>query len=324
MRQLADGQGYIIQRYDYSPFGRAAAEGGWANPLQYTGEQWDADAGLLYLRARWYDPSTGRFLSRDPFPGLAALPQTQNPYVYVGNNPANLTDPGGDIAPIIAIPLIVGGVAVIVDWGIQVYQNVCTRDMSFWDAVYYRNLDWNEMATVGVTAAGATVMVLGGTQMVLAGGSLLLWQVGIWAQSPTAIQWGNAVNAWAAQYEAWLWSSQTAAHVSTGTTRPVRPYDIGTAEDLLARSVPGDRLQVHHVPQAHPASQVMPGYDPSTAPEIALPDYEHYAIPNLRGVYGGTTRDLVARDLWNLRMYTGAPNSALQQLLNLIRQMYDL
>jgi len=65
------------------------------------------------------------------------------------------------------------------------------------------------MATVGVTAAGATVMVLGGAQMVLAGGSLLLWQVGIWAQSPTAMQWGNAVNVWATQYSAWLWGSQT-------------------------------------------------------------------------------------------------------------------
>jgi len=210
VRQLADGQGYIVQRYDYSPFGRVvAAEGGQADPLQYTGEQWDGDAGLLYLRARWYDPTTGRFLTRDPFPGLAALPQTQHPYIYVHNNPINLTDPGGEIAPIIAIPLIVAGAALIFDWGVQVYQNVCTRDMSFWDAVYYRNLDWNEMATVGVTAAGTTVMVLGGAQMVLAGGSLLLWQVGIWAQSPTAMQWGDTLNVWTAQCSAWLWSSQT-------------------------------------------------------------------------------------------------------------------
>ena len=87
-----------------------AAEGGWANPLQYTSEQWDADAGLLYLRARWYDPATGRFLTRDSFPGLAALPQTQHPYVYVGNNPVNLTDPGGEVAPIIvAAGAYIGG-----------------------------------------------------------------------------------------------------------------------------------------------------------------------------------------------------------------------
>jgi hypothetical protein len=58
--------------------------------------------GLLYLRARWYDPATGRFLTRDPFPGLAALPQTQHPYVYARNNPINLTDPSGRFVPVIA------------------------------------------------------------------------------------------------------------------------------------------------------------------------------------------------------------------------------
>ncbi len=53
--------------------------------------------GLLYLRARCYDPAIGRFLSEDPFPGYAGFPQTQHPYVYVGNNPINLTDPSGKI-----------------------------------------------------------------------------------------------------------------------------------------------------------------------------------------------------------------------------------
>jgi RHS repeat-associated protein len=94
VRQLAGEQAHLLQRYDYSPFGRVvAAEGERENPLQYTGEYWDADAGLLYLRARWYHPAIGRFLTRDPFPGLALLPQTQHDYVYVGNNPVNFTDP---------------------------------------------------------------------------------------------------------------------------------------------------------------------------------------------------------------------------------------
>ncbi|MBC7251340.1 MAG: AHH domain-containing protein, partial [Anaerolineae bacterium] len=64
-------------------------------------------------RARWYDPDTGRFLTQDPFPGLAALPTTQHPYVYVGNNPVNLTDPSGEIAPILVaagIGAAIGGV----------------------------------------------------------------------------------------------------------------------------------------------------------------------------------------------------------------------
>ena len=45
----------------------------------------------IYMRARWYEPQSGRFLSEDPI-GLAG---GINPYVYAGNDPVNATDPGG-------------------------------------------------------------------------------------------------------------------------------------------------------------------------------------------------------------------------------------
>ncbi len=51
--------------------------------------------GLYYLRARYYDPAIGRFLTRDPLPGSALAPQSLNPYPYVGNNPVNRVDPSG-------------------------------------------------------------------------------------------------------------------------------------------------------------------------------------------------------------------------------------
>jgi RHS repeat-associated protein len=47
--------------------------------------------GLVYLRARWYDPATDRFITRDPFRGLAGYPQTQHRHAYAHNNPINLT-----------------------------------------------------------------------------------------------------------------------------------------------------------------------------------------------------------------------------------------
>jgi RHS repeat-associated protein len=101
VRQLADASGNIVQSYTYAPFGELlAAQGTRSSALQYTGEQNDLDTGLIYLRARWYDPATGRFTTRDPFPGFAVLPQTLHPYVYVNNNPVNLTDPSGEIADI--------------------------------------------------------------------------------------------------------------------------------------------------------------------------------------------------------------------------------
>jgi RHS repeat-associated protein len=141
VRQLADAQGYLVQRYDYAPFGEAlASEGKRTNSLRYTGEQWDNDVGLLYLRARWYDPSVGRFTTRDPFLGLAGLPQTQHPYAYVGNNPINLTDPSGKFAfvPLLVIAgggAIIGGVASGILYAISHPCENLLNSASFWRAV---------------------------------------------------------------------------------------------------------------------------------------------------------------------------------------------
>jgi RHS repeat-associated protein len=117
VRQLSDASGNIVQSYTYAPFGELlAAQGTRSSALQYSGEQKDVDTGLVYLRARWYDSATGRFTTRDPFPGFVALPQTLHPYVYVNNNPVNLTDPSGKIAflPLLVVAVlggIIGGVS---------------------------------------------------------------------------------------------------------------------------------------------------------------------------------------------------------------------
>jgi len=64
--------------------------------VQVRGEQTDDEIGLVYLRARYYDPAMGRFLTKDPLPSLPGLTQTINPYVYVANNPLALPIQGGD------------------------------------------------------------------------------------------------------------------------------------------------------------------------------------------------------------------------------------
>jgi len=55
----------------------------------------DSESGLVYLRARYYDPKTGRFLSPDPHPGSAGEPASQHAYTYAQNNPVRYTDPTG-------------------------------------------------------------------------------------------------------------------------------------------------------------------------------------------------------------------------------------
>ncbi|NIN63943.1 MAG: hypothetical protein GTO63_04345, partial [Anaerolineae bacterium] len=59
------------------------------------GEAWDTGVELLYLRARYYQPETGRFITKDPWAGDLWRPRTLDAYLYVGNNPVNLVDPRG-------------------------------------------------------------------------------------------------------------------------------------------------------------------------------------------------------------------------------------
>jgi RHS repeat-associated protein len=90
---LTDGSGNVTATYAYDAFGAVRSQtGGATNPWQFTGQQLDADSSLYFLRARYYDPSTGRFLGRDP------LSASLNPYSYADNNPVNATDPSGMVA----------------------------------------------------------------------------------------------------------------------------------------------------------------------------------------------------------------------------------
>ena len=96
VRNLSDGTGAVIASYTYGAFGNLRLmKGSSDNTFQFTGEQTDDETGLIYLRARYYDPSVGRFISKDRLPGRPTTPQSLNQFVYARNNPVNLTDLSG-------------------------------------------------------------------------------------------------------------------------------------------------------------------------------------------------------------------------------------
>ena len=66
----------------------------------FTGQFIEADIGLYYFGARWYDASLGRFISEDPIKGSMTSSQSQNPYVYCMNNPLRYIDPSGMMSDI--------------------------------------------------------------------------------------------------------------------------------------------------------------------------------------------------------------------------------
>ncbi|MBK7472835.1 MAG: RHS repeat-associated core domain-containing protein [Betaproteobacteria bacterium] len=98
-RALADNGGTITDRYQYDAYGRAvSATGSTVNPYRYRGERLDSDSGFYQLRARYYDPSQGRFASRDPLGGRPELPASQHRYLYAYADPVGYSDPTGLVA----------------------------------------------------------------------------------------------------------------------------------------------------------------------------------------------------------------------------------
>ncbi len=96
-RVVTDDAGAPVSAYSYDAYGAVRAQAGEGRGLTYTGEQPDTETGMVFLRARTYDPTTGRFLQRDTEAGRVGDPRTLNRYGYAGGNPLRYTDPTGHI-----------------------------------------------------------------------------------------------------------------------------------------------------------------------------------------------------------------------------------
>jgi RHS repeat-associated protein len=98
-RQLTDINGAVVVEYDYDAYGNLTRKVGDAdNNYLFAGEQFDDAVDGYYLRARYYDSLTGRFVSTDPFEGYNNQPITLHDYLYAGVNPVNAIDPSGEAA----------------------------------------------------------------------------------------------------------------------------------------------------------------------------------------------------------------------------------
>ncbi len=91
-----DADGGAAEPHRFASFGRAETPEAAQLPLGFTGQQFDRETGLQYLRARYYDPGTGVFLSEDPLLGNLADPVTRHRYLYAASNPVNFIDPTGE------------------------------------------------------------------------------------------------------------------------------------------------------------------------------------------------------------------------------------
>jgi len=91
--ELTDSTGSVAKAYAYDAYGDILESPGTVNqPYTYTGRELDQETGLYYYRARYYDPTTGRFLQNDP---VGFRGGDINLYRYVSNNPIYFRDPLG-------------------------------------------------------------------------------------------------------------------------------------------------------------------------------------------------------------------------------------
>jgi RHS repeat-associated protein len=99
-RLLTDETAAITDRTTFEAFGEldaAASAQTSDNAFLYTGEQLDPNSGFYYLRARYINPSTGRFTQQDGFLGFEGDPSSLHKYAYTKANPISWTDPSGNV-----------------------------------------------------------------------------------------------------------------------------------------------------------------------------------------------------------------------------------
>jgi len=85
-----------VATYIYGPWGELLGQTGtFDQPFRYAGYYFDSETGMYYLKSRYYSSESGRFLTKDTFPGLNADPQTLNLYAYCCGNPVKFVDPDG-------------------------------------------------------------------------------------------------------------------------------------------------------------------------------------------------------------------------------------
>ena len=164
---LLDSNGNIMVKYKYDAFGMCKALSerdieitvsnhiGTLNPFRYRSYYFDTETNLYFLKTRYYDPETGRFITIDDISYLD--PESINGlnlYAYCGNNPVNCVDPTGEF-PIVA--LIVGTVVGALAGGIT---------SAFSSGIINGNTGW---ALFGDILAGTLIGAALGAATVLGG-----------------------------------------------------------------------------------------------------------------------------------------------------------
>ena len=121
---LSGQSGGNMVQYSYDAYGVTTTNYGnqLNNPYRYNAEYTDSSTGNQYLRARYYDAASGRFLTKDTYLGEPNDPLSRNLYTYARNNPTNLIDPSGHLFGTIILAVI--ATVTVVTAAVTTYNSV--------------------------------------------------------------------------------------------------------------------------------------------------------------------------------------------------------
>ncbi len=172
---LIDAATAVVQdTYRYDAWGDLLSQSGSvANSFLYDGQQHDSATGLYYLRARYMDPATGRFLSVDPLAGSPQDPVTLHRYLYANDDPVQFSDPSGQESLFsLGVAQIVNN---IVEQGLKVLIRFKGAAVS---QVTQAAVNGGAIASVGVnltSAAGEINTLVTGNRLTVLTGAEALW-----------------------------------------------------------------------------------------------------------------------------------------------------
>jgi RHS repeat-associated protein len=250
-RLLTNATGTVVGTATYTAYGQPQAHTGTQSKLGYAGAYTDTLTGFQYDRARYYDPATAQFITRDPLEEV-----TGEPYGYANNDPLSYVDPTGQFgipSPMDVVSAIGDALPSVatISSKISTYAGICTSLM-FWNeigaACGVASLVAGGIATVASAANavvddcaswGTVAANAGGTLISAAGGQLIKVGKNTIKTGQSALQTGGVIStaARASQVGAGVAAQGTGAILNTGGTM-LSTYGTATPHDPLPPLLP--------------------------------------------------------------------------------------
>jgi RHS repeat-associated protein len=152
---LVNESGIEVERTEYFPYGQVQFGG--SEKYGFTGQENDANTGLMYYGARYYSPEYRIFIQPDTMLPSLYNPQALNRYSYTLNNPVKYTDPSGHVVQIVAAALTAGALATLISIGTQVYNAEGDFSQVSYSEAFAVGAVTSVSVAVGCMVAGAAV-----------------------------------------------------------------------------------------------------------------------------------------------------------------------